>query len=526
MMSTSKPRIYDVLLAPHALTIATVLLVIVLAVSMLANGMMKPVSRDEQMYCTAGVLLNQGHQIYQDFAYPAQLPYHALLLSGLYRLFHTSHYLLVGRLVSVACDIAVVVLILGIYRRAFGTHRLAGRWLGLAAVTLYAFNPLVGYASGYAWNHDVVIFCVVFAFSLFMRTGFRRKPRFWRLASIGALLAVATCMRITTAPVALLFLLAILLAARGSLHNRVRTALPFLIAGLLVLSWPLWIFMQAPRAVRLNLIQIPSLYGQWLQELGVAYSKTTLTLDCLTTPGYLALLVTAGYLGIALIRRRSSLRGIAKRNLLVATGTVLLLYFVAFVPPTMWHQYWAVPVPMVLIACAYPIALLRQEEEKPDQNRPFQVACGVMFACAGVAVMCTPTILRRSPAVLVPERWGPVALHRTAVDIASKTKEPKLILTLGPLYALEGGCDIYRELACGSIVYRAAHAIPPEDRTLTPTVAPETLETLLSQEPPSAVIVGVEPAHFAFLEEPLLGAVGPAWSRKVYEEALQVYFRP
>ncbi len=525
-MPTSQPHIRNPLLANHLATIGTVLVVTILAVSMLANGMMKPVSRDEHMYCTAGVLLNQGHLIYRDFAYPAQLPYHALLLSNLYRVFHTSHYLLVGRLVSIACDIAVVILILGVYRRAFGKHRLAGRWLGLAAAMLYAFNPLVGYASGYAWNHDVVIFCVVFAFSLFVRTGFRRAPRFWRLASIGALLTFATCMRITTAPVALLFLVVILLAARGSLRNRVRTALPFIIAGLLVSSWPLWIVMQAPRTVWLNLVQIPALYGRWLHELGAAYSKVTLTFDCLTTPGYLALLGVTAYLGIALVKRRSSLSGITKRNLCVAAGSAFLLFCVALVPPTMWHQYWAVPVPLVLVTCAYPMAVLRQAAEKPDGKRPFQVACGLTFACTAIAVVSTPTILRRSPAILVPERWAPVTLHKTAVDIATKTGTPKLVLTLGPLYALEGGCDIYRELASGSIIYRTAHAMSAEDRELTHTVGPETLDVLLRDSPPSAVILGVEPPYFSFLEDPLLQAVGPAWPRERYEDALQVYLRP
>lgn len=526
MMPTSKPRSHNPLLVHRVAAIATVLGVTVLAISMLGNGMMKPASRDEQMYCTAGVLLNQGLLIYRDFAYPAQLPYHALLLSALYRVFHTSHYLLVGRLVSIACDIAVVLLILGVYRRAFGNHRLAGRSLGLAAAVLYAFNPLVGYSSGYAWNHDVVICCVVFAFALFVRTGFRRTPRFWRLASMGALLTFATCMRITTAPVAVLFLVVILLAARGSARNRMRTALPFAIAGLLVLSWPLWILMQAPRTVWLNLVQIPALYGRWLHELGATYSKATLTFDCLTTPGYLALLVMTAYLGIALIKRRSSLSGITKRNLLVAAGSALILYCVAFIPPTMWHQYWAVPVPLLLVACAYPMAVLRQAAERPDGKRPFQVACGVMFACMAVAVVSTPTILRRSPAILVPERWAPVTLHKTAVDIASKTNKPKLVLTLGPLYALEGGCDIYRELACGSIIYRTAHAMSAEDRKLTHTAGPETLDVLLRESPPSAVILGVEPSYFSFLEEPLLQAVGPAWPRELYEDALQVYFRP
>lgn len=502
-------------------------IVAILAAAMLANSMMKEVSRDEHMYCTAGVLLGQGHLIYRDFAYPAQLPYHPLLLGTLYRGFQTQHYLLVGRLVSVLCDVAVVVLILAIYRRIFGQHQRAGQWLGLAAVILYAFNPLVIYAAGYAWNHDVVILCVVLALWLFIGTSFRRAPRFWRLASMGGLLALATCMRVTTALVALMFLAAILIVARGSLHNRMRTALPFTIAALLVLAWPLWIFMQAPRAVRLNLVEIPVLYGQWLRGIGGVYNKAALTLDCLTTPGYLALLVLTGYLAVVLIRRRSSLSGITRRNLAVAMASVALFCFIAFIPPTMWHQYWATPVPFLVIVCAYPLALLRQGAEKPHGKRGFQMACWITFSCVMVTVLTNLGLLGRLPALLVPERWAPVALHRIALDIAGRTNKPNRVLTLGPLYALEGGSAIYRELASGSIIYRVADTMSADDRKITHTVGPETLEALLKEKPPSAVVLGVEPSYFSFLEEPLLQAVELTWPREIYDEnALRAYFRP
>ncbi len=96
------------------------LAIVVLGAALLANSMTKEISRDEQMYCTAGVLLGQGHALYRDFSYPSQLPYHPLLLATLYRTLGTTHYLLVGRLVSVVCDILVVVFILLIYRSIFG----------------------------------------------------------------------------------------------------------------------------------------------------------------------------------------------------------------------------------------------------------------------------------------------------------------------------------------------------------------------------------------------------------------------
>jgi len=527
MMPVPTSRSFDPRTARRVAAVGRMLIVVTLLASILANSMMKqPVSRDEHMYCTAAVLLTRGQLIYRDFAYPAQLPYHPLLLSTLYRALHTDHYLLVGRLLSTLCDIVVVVLILAIYRRVFGNHRLAGQWLGLAAAVLYVFNPLVDYAAGYAWNHDVVICCVVLAFWLFVQTSFRRTPRFWRLASIGALLTFATCMRVTTALIAAVYLAAVLMAARGSIHNRIRTAMPFLIAGLLVLSWPLWILLQTPRVAWLNLVEIPALYGRWLHEIGMVFDKSDLTLACLTRPGYLALLIVTGYWIVLMARRRPSLSGISRRNLAVAGAVAAFFGLIAFVPPTMWHQYWAVPVPFLVIVCAYPMAALRQAAEKSDGSRPFRIACAVTFACAALAVLTNLGALRRLPVVLVPEYWTPVVLHQTAAEMADKGGKPDLVLTLGPLYALEGGSDIYPELASGSIVYRIADAMPADDRKITHTVGPATLEDLLKTRSPAAVVVGVEPPYFSFLEEPLLQAVDPNWPRHDWNNDLRMYVHP
>jgi hypothetical protein len=126
-----------------------------------------------------------------------------------------------------------------------------------------------------------------------------------------------------------------------------------------------------------------------------------------------------------------------------------------------------------------------------------------------------------------PESWVPIQLHKISEDIAERTREPKLALTLAPLFALEGGCNIYTELSAGSIIYRVADSMSPDDRAITHTVGPKTLQTLLGDLPPSAVIVGVEPKYFSFLEEPLLeSAVKPDWERKVYENGVTAYFRP
>jgi hypothetical protein len=478
------------------------------------------------MYCTAGALLAQGQMIYRDFSYPSQLPYHPLLLATLYRLFDTTHYLFVGRLVSVLSDIMVVVAIVGIYCSVFGAYRLQGLLFGGAAATLTLFNPLVDYALGYAWNHDVVILCVILSLWLLITTDFQARSRFWRTAVIGMLLTFAMFMRVTTALIALLFLAALLWMAGGTMRNRITTALPFVLGALMAMIWPIWVIAQAPQAFRLNLIRIPTLYGQWLHEVKMTFDKLSLTLASLATVGYLILLVLIGYLFATMLRRPSSIDTQEKRKAIFAALLPLGFFVIAYIPPTIWQQYLAVPVPFIVVGLAYPLASLRRGAERPDGKGRYRLASWLVGIGTVVAVLAYPVVLYRSLIILVPENWTPIQLHKTAQEIAAKVAEPRLVLTLGPLYAIEGGCDIYPELSCGSIVYRIADQMSLEERQITHTVGPKTLSEMLVARPPAAVIVGVEPPYFSTLEDPLRRSVPPEWGRRTYESGLQVFIRP
>lgn len=512
--------------------------------------MSKPIGRDEQMYCTGAVFLAQGKMIYRDFSYAAQMPYHPLLHAALFRMFNTTHYLLVGRIVSSLCDILVMVCIIGIYRQVFKSFTMTGTLLALAAVVLYVFNPLVDYANGYAWNHDIVILCVVLSFWLFISTEFKQKSTAegghdqnpaslgWRIATIGALLTFATCMRITTALVELLFFVMLLSQPAKSIKQRFKTALPFLIASAFVLIWPVWVIAQAPRAFFLNLVKIPMLYGQWLHEIGMVRNKFTLTLICFITPGYFALILLTLFLWIAMAIKRRELAiqnksrrvgfSLPRRSwwgkphpTILAALLPTAFFIIAFIPPTMWRQYLATPVPFLVISLAFPLFYLRKFTDKAKVGKHFRIAAALIVVCVLVTVICYPVVFYRTPIVLVPERWVPIELHQISEDIAEKTKEPKQILTLTPLLALEGGCDIYTELSCGSIIYRIADSLSPGDRRITHTAGPKTIEELLETKPPSAVILGAE---MKILEEPLFRAVvNSDWKREYYKSGLTVY---
>ncbi|MBN2129496.1 MAG: hypothetical protein JW741_08365 [Sedimentisphaerales bacterium] len=509
-----------------ATVVSAVAVLAVLAAALVANAMTKDVGRDEQMYCTAGALLSRGHLIYRDFAYPSQLPCHPLLLAGLYKTLGTSRFLLVGRLLSAVCDILVMLVIVGIFRSVFGPRRRAGLLFGMAAVAFYTFNPLVDYAAGYAWNHDAVILCVAASLWLFITTDFRQKSRYWRAALMGAVLTFATCMRITTAVIELVFLAALLVASGRSLRQKCQTALPFSAAGLVVLAWPAWVVAQAPAAFWVNLTQIPALYGQWLQDIGMTHNKVALTAAALSFPGYLVLLATAGYFAWVLCRRFAALDAAAKPKVVLAALLPVGFFLIAYVPPTMWRQYLAVPVPFLTIALAYPLAQLCNQARTGAGKTPFTVASYLVAIATAVTVLSYPVVLDRLPLVFEPKRWTPVELHRRSADIGNDVQEPRLVCTLGPLEALEGGCDVYPELACGSIVYRVADLMSPQQREVTHTVGTATLAALLEQRRPSAVMVGVESSHFSFLEEPLRNWVPADWLRLTYDNGLQVYLRP
>jgi hypothetical protein len=327
--------------------------------------------------------------------------------------------------------------------------------------------------------------------------------------------------------VQLLFFAALVSQPGESVKHRIKNVLPFLVATAVILIWPVWVIASSGQAFSLNLFWIPRLYGKWLHEVGIVHNKLELTLSAFKTPGYLVLIVITIYLCVVMIWQRKKLVKTGGRDLLFAALLVLAFFIIALIPPTMWIQYLAMPVPFIIISFAWPLLYLRQLADKARDNKQFKIAGVVVAACVVVAVFSYPIVVYRTVMLLVPESWTPIQVHEISQDIAKKTQEPKKILTLAPLFALEGGCDIYTELSCGSIVYRIGDRLSAWNRDITHTAGPRDLAKMVENEPPSAVIINVESKRMKFLEEDLIKtAVKPGWERKVYEYGPVVYFRP
>lgn len=505
-----------------------VLVVVLLALSLgiLAHAMIKPLSRDEHMYCTAGALLAQGKMIYRDFSYMSQLPYHPLLLAVFYRLLNTQHYLLVGRLISAVCDIVTIICIVLVYRRVLDRSRLYAIFFGACAAFLYAYHPLVQYANGYAWNHDVVVACVAVSFLLFTTGRLNKSRPYLRAGIISALLTLATCMRITTVMIEVFFFLIIVLQGRLTLRQRVKTALSFIGVSIAVLLWPLYLLARAPQAFLLNVVRMSVLNGQWLHQIGLVYDKWQLVFAHLMLPIGLMLVILTVYLWCVAIhmwrKRGIGHPGVVLLSLLLPAG----FYLIAFIPPAMWQQYLAVPVPFWLMSLAFPLAIITESAGMPGGRIMHRTALAIVVLSTLVAVFSSPPFLRQARVLADYDGWTAGRLDRISKSISDKTKSPQLILTTAPLYALEGGCNIYPQLSAGVIVYRTADAMSEQERLATNTVGLEGLAGLLAESPPSSVLVGVEKGRMSYLEEPFKKAVGQDWQTASYEDGLTLYYKP
>ena len=508
----------------HIFNSIAIVVLIVLAAAIFVNAMTKGPARDEQMYCTAGILMSQGKMIYRDFSYVAQMPYHPLIYSVLFKISGTTHYLLAGRLASVICDIAVMVCIFGIYRRVLGKN-VAGVLTGLAGAVIYVFNPITDYSNGYAWNNDAVLLCVILSFWLFVSAGNNRTIKFRQIFLIASLLTLATFMRITTVIVQLTFLAAILYQPFESGRERLTAVGTFLFGTFLMSIRPVYIILCAPKAFYLNAFRIQILNSQWLHKIGMVHDKSVLLTQSLMTCGYLSLIITALILSALTWLNRKRIQFKFPSHFFLAVSLIIVFFAIAIVLPTTWKQHLAMPVPFIIIALAWPVAFFHKARPVTWKNKLFLTGSSLIIISAIIAVISYPVVLRRIPGIFNHQNWVPVRVHKISKDIAAKAGNKGQILTLAPLWALEGGCDIYPELSAGPFVYRIGDFLSPENRAVTRTTSPDTIAELTKATPPCAVILGAE---MSFLEETLYQAVvTPAWKKQDYINAgLRVYFRP
>jgi hypothetical protein len=96
--------------------------------------------------------------------------------------------------------------------------------------------------------------------------------------------------------------------------------------------------------------------------------------------------------------------------------------------------------------------------------------------------------------------WIPMKVHQEGLAVA-RTAGNGRVLTLAPIFPLEGGADVYPELATGPFAWRVGPYVEESVEARVKTWDPDNLDRMLSDRPPALVLVGWEKD----LDVPLLG---------------------
>jgi len=471
--------------------VAAAAVLISVSLYMFAHSMSKPVSSDEQMYCTGGYLISKGLMPYRDFSYVAQLPYHPLLLGAVYKLTGTTHYLLTGRIISIVCDILIVTCLFDIFRKIFAQFLYSGIFLGLSACVLFVFNPFVSYLLGVAWNHDIALLCVLLSFRIFVS----EKHVAMRTFAIAALLTIAAWTRPTSVfsmPVFFAMIIA---------ETKFKYIPQFLIAVIIFSIAPLWIIIESKRAFFVNIYTMPVLNGKLLHNLHIAYSKSYLTITAFRNNHFASLIFAAVFVCFCVFVFRRKIIVIQKQSFLLAILLLITSIIIAYFPPTMWKQYLGIPVIFTIIVMGFALRYLR--------NTNIYKICAAVFIALSLFTMITQKPIAKISKCLSPQNWTPIKIHNTSKQIVAEATASKKILTLSPLYAIEADGKIYTELSAGAFAFRIADKLSENDRKLTKTAGVKDLPELIKSA--GAVVIGAELTRFEKID--LKSTVPTDWQR-------------
>ncbi|MFX1537030.1 MAG: hypothetical protein ACFFDI_22670, partial [Promethearchaeota archaeon] len=178
---------------------------------------------------------------------------------------------------------------------------------------------------------------------------------------------------------------------------------------------------------------------------------------------------------------------------------MLIMFIIVFIPPTMWPQYWALPVGFILISLVFPIrGFMQLEIQSPKKHIWFRISCYLVGACAIFNLLFNTLVVTKSLRIIVDkDNWSPVVVHKISEDIVGKSGG-KPILTLSPLYAIEGGGQIYTEFSAGVFAYRVADRLNQREKDIAHLAGLDDIGQLIENDKSDVIVLGTEPDMRAF----------------------------
>ncbi|HHW88948.1 MAG TPA: glycosyltransferase family 39 protein [Chloroflexi bacterium] len=487
---------------PWLLALATGVLFVAAFALLLGINLRRELNHDEhQFVASAALIARTGLTPYVDFPY-----FHVPLLSYLYALIFTvfEPLLLSSRVASVIAGWLALALIFAIAWRRFAAHPLWTRWgmAALASMWLLA-TPVFFYTSGRAWNHDLPILLLLLAFGANSRALTSERQARW-LAMAGALTALAAVTRLSFAFAGAPLLAAAWLMPTATRRQHVHNVAAFTLAGVITGGLALAPTLRDAPALFFGNVVYIQLNARYYAEL--AYGEAMSLAAKLAYFGELlgasaTNLIVLATLAIGLWPLRTLLWRSNREASAVRFRLWLLLALMLFTLP---GAFGATPSQPQYFYPLFPLAILAIVEAFAAWPPTLQGGGLYAYVLGGATALLVAAPIYGAGQITLwsPGDWLPSRAHAYGGLIGRLVGDGR-VLTLAPIYALEGGAAIYPQFATGPFAWRVAPLMPVQARARFHMVGPDDLATLLADAPARAILTGVENDDAA-LEQPLL----------------------
>jgi 4-amino-4-deoxy-L-arabinose transferase-like glycosyltransferase len=474
------------------IVIISCVILVVIASLLLMRSLGRGINHDEHQFVASGALLaRHGLLPYRDYPY-----FHVPNLTFLYGLifwFTPGAYLLAARALSALCAILLAAIIFLLPFQIFRNRALWARLaLGALSVALLIFSPMFTYTSGRAWNHDLPALLTVTAFLLHLHGAGRSKTGVWFFLS-GFAVGAAAFTRLSFILLIVPFIVFIFMANAPWRRNIVLSG--WFLLGVSAAAIPtIYTAAQAPAAFYFGNVEYARLNTLFRKATGYRTAMTltgkliTLTVDwLLMRPGNLFPVLV-----FAICSLPHSLRPRIWRTHPVHPFLLLILLslFIGALGPTpSWSQYYFALFPFLVISALYGLA-----DFHPgwlDRKLFWGIIAGIVC----ISALLSLDEYRHIRDLFRPDNWYVAKVQESSADVSRLVGKGERVLTNAPIYALEGGLDVYPEFATGPFAMRVAALLSEEQQEQFGFTSSARMERLLADAPPRAVLVEVDPAE-------------------------------
>jgi 4-amino-4-deoxy-L-arabinose transferase-like glycosyltransferase len=454
--------------------------------SLFSLSMHKVLNNDEHQFIASAKLLESKSLLpYKDYPY-FHLPNLIFIYGALFN--YSEHLLFTARLFSVLCATATLATIFFVAYGLFARQNYLIRFVfGICSVMLILANPLFTYTTGYSWNHDSSTLFALLGFVVHCYAVRQERAGKWFLLS-GIFLGLAIGTRLSFGPSFIPFITAILIYPNTTKQRKGHFVFCFVLGVFLSLLPSIILFALAPKQFIFGNLGYARLNTMYRLEMGYVRamtlgSKVKDLLDIFSEPGNLLL----GFLFIYLVLGRGMMTW--KERVLKhfeVTFTLILLPFIlagSLAPTPSFRQYFYAPIPFIIMAIFYKVSELQFQEQKRKNSLKLLVIA--------MTISCIYAIPKYwiTGNMMTINNLFPMRIHNAGIEISAIVGKGR-VLTVAPIFALEGGSSIYKEFATGAFAWRTASFLSRKERKEFGMICGDDLWDFLENKAPAGILVG------------------------------------